>query len=76
MMHANHARNKSIQPNICFYSVYAVSFWNEFRAWWQDTRENISLEDSTLLYGLVKPQKHQKALNLALLAAKSSSNVT
>ena len=35
--------------------LYVVSFLNEFTAWWQhNTRENINVEDSTLLYGLVK----------------------
>ena len=51
--------------------VHVVSFWNKFKAWWHyNTKEIINLNDLTLLYGLVKPQKHQKALSLVLLVAK------
>ena len=54
----------------CFLTL---SFWNLFQNWWSSkTKENITLSNSMILYGIFDNKMHMYALNYTLLLAKFS----
>ena len=49
------------------------SFWSLFQNWWvSKTKENITLSNSMILYGIFDNRKHTFSLNHTLLIAKYS----
>ena len=50
-----------------------LSFWSLFQNWWvSKTKENMTLSNSMILYGIFDNRKHMFSLNYALLIAKYS----
>ena len=50
-----------------------LSFWNLFQNWWSSkTKENITLSNSMILYGIFDNKMHMYTLNYTLLTAKFS----
>ena len=50
-----------------------VSFWNLFQTWWTSkTKENVTLTESMILYGIFDNREHLYSLNYSLLIAKYS----
>ena len=48
-----------------------VSFWNLFQTWWTSkTKENVTLTESMILYGIFDNREHLYSLNYSLLIAK------
>ena len=51
----------------------SVSFWNLFQTWWTNkTKENVTLTESMILYGILDNREHLYSLNYSLLIAKYS----
>ena len=52
----------------------SVSFWNSLQTWWTGkTKENVTLTESMILYGIFDKRKHLYSLNYSLLIAKYST---
>ena len=51
----------------------SVSFWNLFQTWWTGkTKENLTLTENMILYGIFDNREHLYSLNYSLLIAKYS----
>ena len=50
-----------------------LSFWDLFQTWWASkSKENVTLTDSMILYGIFDNKEHLYSLNYSLLIAKYS----
>ena len=50
-----------------------LSFWSLFQNWWvSKTKENITVSNNMILYGIFDNRKHMFSLNYTLLIAKYS----